>query len=200
MTRRHCREERVNRRRLQCPKRQEGAHGQTAGVEVVEAGAGEIVEASKRFSHSLPNACDGPRNSGNHVPHRRTLLSFLREGLRRSNPPNLGNHFKRYISFIKKKGTAEKMSNGTRDNGNRKSFTQSQLNRFMKERGLYDEWQSLGMTNAAAVWLLRGKPESGLLEDRHHVRSVLASFVNGCMTRTARRIERLKERLNNAAR
>lgn len=91
------------------------------------------------------------------------------------------------------------MSNGTRDNGNRKSFTQSQLNRFMKERGLYDEWQSLGMTNAAAVWLLRGKPESGLLDDRHHVRSVLASFVNSCMTRTARRIERLKERLNHAA-
>lgn len=47
--RRHCREERVNRRRLQCPKRQEGAHGQTAGVEVVEAGAGKIAEASERF-------------------------------------------------------------------------------------------------------------------------------------------------------
>lgn len=91
------------------------------------------------------------------------------------------------------------MSNGTRDDGNQKSFAQSQLNRFMKERGLYDEWQSLGMTNAAAVWLLRGKPKSGLLEDRHHVRSVLASFVNGRMTRTARRMERLKERLNNAA-
>ena len=91
------------------------------------------------------------------------------------------------------------MSNGTRDDGNQKSFAQSQLNRFMKERGLYDEWQSLGMTNAAAVWLLRGKPESGLLEDRHHVRSVLASFVNSRMTRTARRMERLKERLNNAA-
>lgn len=90
------------------------------------------------------------------------------------------------------------MGNEARDSQNRKSFMQAQLNRFMKQRGFYDEWQSLGMTNAAAVWLLRGKPESGLLEDRHHVRSVLASFVNGRMTRTARRMERLKERLNKA--
>lgn len=43
------------------------------------------------------------------------------------------------------------MGNEARDSQNRKNFTQGQLNRFMKERGLYDEWQSLGMTNAAAV-------------------------------------------------
>ena len=90
------------------------------------------------------------------------------------------------------------MSDRTREDGNRKCFTQGQLNRFMKQRGFYDEWRSLGMTHAAAVWLLRGKPERGLIENRHHVRNVLASFVNGRMTRTARRMERLKERLNNA--
>lgn len=91
------------------------------------------------------------------------------------------------------------MDNEARDSQNRKSFTQGQLNRFMKQRGFYDEWRSLGMTYAAAVWLLRGKPEKGFIENRHHVRNVLASFVNGRMTRTARRMERLKERLNNAA-
>lgn len=87
------------------------------------------------------------------------------------------------------------MSNGTR--AGRKGFSQSQLKSFMKERGLYDEWRSLGMTNAVAVWLLRGKPEGGLNANRHYVRNALAFFIKGRITPTARRIERLKERLNH---
>ena len=80
-----------------------------------------------------------------------------------------------------------------------KGFSRHELNCFMKQKGLYARWQQIGHSDANAVRLLIGDKSIPEGTRKRNIDNFLAYVINGKKTRTMLRMERLKERLNNAA-